>query len=356
MTPRHGMPSFRQVLEGVDRAWREDRDGVEGTGSRLVGCARRGRPGSRRPMARRRRSCSTPRSCSSSGASMPATGGWGSAPKFPQPMTIEFLLGRAAATGDPRPLAVARRALDAMAAGGIHDQLGGGFHRYATDAHWLVPHFEQMLYDNAQLARAYLHAWAVTGDAGYRSVAERVLAYLLRELRDRGRCVRGQPGRRHGWRGGRDVHVDGRRDSDRPREPGPGATGDRRLRGDRGRQLGGQDDPLPGPVGRGDRGPVRAAGGRGPARAGGLSDAALRASADAPPAGSRRQGPRRLERPRDRGLRRRLAAAGGARRPVSRADADRFATCRGGRRGGRAQQPLRRRQAAALVEGRPGDR
>ena len=89
-----------------------------------------------------------------------ATGGWGSAPKFPQPMTIEFLLGRAAATGDPRPLAMARRTLDAMADGGIHDQLGGGFHRYATDRSWLVPHFEQMLYDNAQLARVYLLAWA----------------------------------------------------------------------------------------------------------------------------------------------------------------------------------------------------
>ena len=70
-------------------------------------------------------------------------------------MTIEYLLRRAVATGDQRPLAIARRSLDAMADGGIHDQLGGGFHRYATDAIWLVPHFEQMLYDNAQLARVY---------------------------------------------------------------------------------------------------------------------------------------------------------------------------------------------------------
>src|SRR5436190_1341744 len=104
-------------------------------------------------------------------------GGWGRAPKFPQPMTIEFLLRRHLATGDARPLAIARRSLDAMAAGGIHDQLGGGFHRYSTDAVWLVPHFEQMLYDNAQLARVYLHAWQVTDDLRYLDVAMGTLDY-----------------------------------------------------------------------------------------------------------------------------------------------------------------------------------
>ena len=97
-------------------------------------------------------------------------------------MTIEFLLRRHVATGDPRPLAVARRSLDAMADGGLRDQLGGGFHRYSTDARWLVPHFEQMLYDNAQLARVYVHAWALTGDARYRAVATGTLDYMLREL------------------------------------------------------------------------------------------------------------------------------------------------------------------------------
>ncbi len=110
-------------------------------------------------------------------------GGWGGAPKFPQAMTIEALLRRHVAGGDPRPLAIACRSLDAMAAGGIHDQLGGGFHRYATDARWLVPHFEQMLYDNAQLARVYVHAWALTSDAGYLATATGVLDYILRELR-----------------------------------------------------------------------------------------------------------------------------------------------------------------------------
>src|SRR4029077_14967317 len=112
----------------------------------------------------------------------PVHGGWGRAPKFPQPMTIEFLLRRHVASGDPEPLEVALRSLGAMAAGGIHDQLGGGFHRYATDAAWLVPHFEQMLYDNAQLARVYVHAWALTGDVSLLATATAVLDYVLREL------------------------------------------------------------------------------------------------------------------------------------------------------------------------------
>jgi uncharacterized protein YyaL (SSP411 family) len=180
--PRHGLPSFRQVLEAIDRAWREDRAGIEGTGSKLVAAlAEQAKlpavEGSPAPELLDTAVMLIDRGFD------PTTGGWGSAPKFPQPMTVEFLLGRAVATGDPRPLAVARRTLDAMADGGIHDQLGGGFHRYATDRNWLVPHFEQMLYDNAQLARAYLHAWAVTGDSRYRTVAEGVLDYLIRELR-----------------------------------------------------------------------------------------------------------------------------------------------------------------------------
>ncbi len=112
-------------------------------------------------------------------------GGWGGAPKFPQPMILEFLLRRARTAGrpgDPRALQMARRTLDAMAEGGIHDQLGGGFHRYATDVTWLVPHFEKMLYDNAQLARVYLHAWQLTGEPRYRDVAETTLDYLAREM------------------------------------------------------------------------------------------------------------------------------------------------------------------------------
>ncbi|TAK02659.1 MAG: thioredoxin domain-containing protein [Chloroflexota bacterium] len=184
--PRHGMPSFRQVLEGVARAWLEDRDGVEGSGSRLAAALAEG---ARLPAAEAGGALApTPEILDTAVMLIErgfdaTTGGWGGAPKFPQPMTIEFLLGRAAATGDGRALAMARRTLDAMADGGIHDQLGGGFHRYATDARWLVPHFEQMLYDNAQLARVYLLAWAQTGDERYRSVAEGVLGFMRSSLR-----------------------------------------------------------------------------------------------------------------------------------------------------------------------------
>ena len=119
-----------------------------------------------------------------------ANGGWGTAPKFPQVPILEFLLARAAAApngtageaGRRSALAVVERALRAMADGGIHDQVGGGFHRYSTDARWHVPHFEKMLYDNAQLARAYVHAWQLTGETAYARVAERTLDYLHREL------------------------------------------------------------------------------------------------------------------------------------------------------------------------------
>jgi uncharacterized protein len=115
-------------------------------------------------------------------------GGWGRAPKFPQAATIEFLLREHLRTRADRPLAVARRTLDGMADGGIHDQLGGGFARYATDATWLVPHFEKMLYDNAQLARVYTHAWLVTRDERYRDVARDTLQFMARELRTAEGC------------------------------------------------------------------------------------------------------------------------------------------------------------------------
>jgi uncharacterized protein YyaL (SSP411 family) len=173
------LPSFQQVLQGIDQAWREQRGELEEAGQRLVGqlAAQAANAAGPAPgpdlldtaVALLERSFDA------------ANGGWGGAPKFPQPMTIEFLLRRAAA-GDRRALPLARRTLDRMADGGIRDQLGGGFHRYATDAIWLVPHFEQMLYDNAQLARVYLHAWALTGEQRYADVATGTLTYILREL------------------------------------------------------------------------------------------------------------------------------------------------------------------------------
>ncbi len=179
--PRHGMPSFRQVLEGVDRAWREQRADVEATGGRLVqALIAKGRtePGSDDASEGLLGKATAAIEASFD----PVNGGWGGAPKFPQSMTIDYLLRRNLATGDARPLAMARRSLDAMADGGLRDQLGGGFHRYSTDARWLVPHFEQMLYDNALLARVYLHAWAVTGDERHRAVATGTLDYIAQEL------------------------------------------------------------------------------------------------------------------------------------------------------------------------------
>jgi uncharacterized protein YyaL (SSP411 family) len=109
-------------------------------------------------------------------------GGFTGAPKFPQPARLLLLLRYARRTGDPGATAMVTTTLDRMAAGGIYDQVGGGFHRYSTDAQWLVPHFEKMLYDNAQLAVLYLEAWQHTGDASYRRVVREVLDYVAREM------------------------------------------------------------------------------------------------------------------------------------------------------------------------------
>jgi uncharacterized protein len=179
--PRHGLPSFRQLLEGIDLAWRTQRAELEQTGVQLIATLVQNQ---RLPAVQ---AAPTADLIEATVAILERTldkanGGWGGAPKFPQPMTLECLLRRAAA-GDARAMPIVRRTLDAMADGGIHDQLGGGFHRYATDARWLVPHFEQMLYDNAQLARVYLHAWALGGDTRDLTVATGVLDYLSRELR-----------------------------------------------------------------------------------------------------------------------------------------------------------------------------
>ena len=110
------------------------------------------------------------------------SGGFGLQPKFPQPATLEFLLRRHARTGEPAALEMAELTLTKMAAGGIHDQIGGGFHRYSTDAFWLVPHFEKMLYDNALLASLYTHAWQLTASADYRRAAQGVGDYILRDM------------------------------------------------------------------------------------------------------------------------------------------------------------------------------
>jgi len=180
-TPHHGLPAFRDVLAGAARAWREQRLEVVAAGRRLADTlAEQNRLPSDGAAPTRELLAGAVDTLQARFDSL--NGSWGGAPKFPQPMTLDFLLARIAA-GDPRPRTMVRYTLDRMADGGIHDQLGGGFHRYATDPIWLVPHFEQMLYDNAQLARTYLRAWAVLGIDAYRAVAVGVLDYLLREMR-----------------------------------------------------------------------------------------------------------------------------------------------------------------------------
>ena len=187
--PGLGLPPFRDVLRGANQAWTERRNEVEEVAARLAEAMDRGQ---RLPAQTLRDPSAGGRSLAVLDAAAQAAesefdasgGGWGSAPKFPQAMTIEFLLRESVRTGDARPLAMARRTLDAMADGGIHDQVGGGFARYSTDARWLVPHFEKMLYDNAQLARVYAHAWQLTDERRYADVARRTLDFMAREMRN----------------------------------------------------------------------------------------------------------------------------------------------------------------------------
>ncbi|HEY0083981.1 MAG TPA: thioredoxin domain-containing protein, partial [Pyrinomonadaceae bacterium] len=113
-------------------------------------------------------------------------GGFGRAPKFPASMNLEFLLRMHLRNGNAEALDMVTHTCRKMAEGGLYDQLGGGFHRYSTDAHWLVPHFEKMLYDNALLSRLYLHAYQVTGDAFFRRIAEETFDYIVREMTDEG--------------------------------------------------------------------------------------------------------------------------------------------------------------------------
>jgi uncharacterized protein YyaL (SSP411 family) len=180
--PRPGRPSFLQVCRAIQEAWTDRRPELLDQAARITGHLQESNlaedsagPGPE-VLAAARASLVTQHDA--------AHGGLGTAPKFPQTMALELLLLRHhRAGGDPEALAVVTRALDAMAAGGIHDQLGGGFARYSVDARWLVPHFEKMLYDQALLARVYLHAWQITGEDRYRRVLDDTIGYVLRDLR-----------------------------------------------------------------------------------------------------------------------------------------------------------------------------
>jgi uncharacterized protein YyaL (SSP411 family) len=178
---RHGLPAFRKILAAVSDSWQSRRDEVITQGRRVVNAIARAGTMSASPDplsddVLRRAFDALRRSFDH------RWGGFGGAPKFPQPMTLEFLL-RCHLRGYDGALDMLRTTLDRMAAGGVYDQIGGGFHRYSTDAMWHVPHFEKMLYDNAQLARLYTRAWQVTRDERYRRVATETCEYLLREMR-----------------------------------------------------------------------------------------------------------------------------------------------------------------------------
>lgn len=188
--PRHGIPSFRQLLAAVSEAWEGRRDAVLRGAGELRGMLERSVSGreSTPPGGGDSRDLLTPELLEHAArwaASHfdPVHGGFGRAPKFPQPVTLDLLLREHARSGDPQPLTMVAHSLVRMLRGGVFDQLGGGFHRYAVDARWLVPHFEKMLYDQALLARVLVDAWLLTGDPELRQGAERTLDYVLADLR-----------------------------------------------------------------------------------------------------------------------------------------------------------------------------
>ncbi|MBB4634194.1 thioredoxin domain-containing protein [Longimicrobium terrae] len=179
--PRHGMPSFRQVLLAVHEAWTERREDVDQSAAHLTGALRES-AGLRAPAGALDTTILDRASAALAERMDAQWGGTRGAPKFPQPLTLEFLLRSWKRTGDDKLMRLLDVTLRRMAAGGMYDHVGGGFARYSVDAHWLVPHFEKMLYDNALLARLYLHAWQATGDDAYRTVAEDVLGWVSREM------------------------------------------------------------------------------------------------------------------------------------------------------------------------------
>ncbi len=180
--PRHGMPAFRQVLAGVSEAYQNRRDQVEDSAAHLTEALNREFLGIGGQQSALTADLLT-QAYKQIGSNFDEThGGFGGAPKFPQPMDLEFMLRAHLRTGDSEPLEQVTFTLRQMARGGIHDQLGGGFHRYSVDSLWLVPHFEKMLYDNAQLSRVYLHAYQITGDEFYKTIATEIYDYILREM------------------------------------------------------------------------------------------------------------------------------------------------------------------------------
>ncbi|MEP7212705.1 MAG: thioredoxin domain-containing protein [Acidobacteriota bacterium] len=178
---RYGMPSFQNVLLSIAEAYRERRDELLHSANDIVGEMRR------ISIAEAGTAGLTTDQLDAAFTNLArnfdaVNGGFGGAPKFPPAMTLEFLLRYHKRTGDENALNIVTQTAKKMAEGGIYDQLGGGFHRYSVDAVWLVPHFEKMLYDNAQLIRIYLHLWQITKDESFKRVAVETLEYVKREM------------------------------------------------------------------------------------------------------------------------------------------------------------------------------
>jgi hypothetical protein len=179
---RYGRPSFLQVLENIAGLWKSRRQDLAASAQQLHEQLARAIAQQPEP-----NSVLGPDVLEHAAAAFkqeydPVHGGFGGAPKFPRPSQPAFLLSQAAASGDAEAVKMVLHTCEAMAAGGIHDQLGGGFHRYSVDAEWLVPHFEKMLYDNAQLISLYLDAYLVSGRPHFAQIARRTVDYVLRDM------------------------------------------------------------------------------------------------------------------------------------------------------------------------------
>ncbi|MGH7254427.1 MAG: thioredoxin domain-containing protein, partial [Nitrospirales bacterium] len=180
LTDRFGRPGFGTILQKVAEFWRKDPEALRQQARQLADRMRDAmRVSTPMPVGEAELDAAIAQFAE---AFDPKYGGFGSAPKFPPATGLSLLLRRHHSTGDAHTLHMVRKTLDAMAAGGMYDQIGGGFARYSTDDRWLVPHFEKMLYDNALLTRTYLEAFQVTGEANYRRVATETLDYILREM------------------------------------------------------------------------------------------------------------------------------------------------------------------------------
>ena len=180
-TPRYGMPGFRQLLQSLASAYQQRPQEIQRSADQIRQMLRQA------ALLQPTSEALTPQVLDRAYQELEARfdtryAGFSQAPKFPPSMALEFLLRYHARTGQRQALEMAEQTLSQMARGGIYDQIGGGFHRYATDERWLVPHFEKMLYDNAQLARVYALAFQITGKPLYRQITEEVLAYVLREM------------------------------------------------------------------------------------------------------------------------------------------------------------------------------